>query len=234
MIEHGPRFHKIIETGRMFIQQVQNSSRTPLVSVLLEGSAGTGKTALAVHLAMSSQFPLVKILSPDKLLNYSEASKAQQISKDFTDSYKSPLSVIVLDDIERLVEYVRIGPRFSNLVLQTLMVLLKKIPEKGRKLLIIATTSSKHVLEDLGLLDCFNAVVNVPTVNPGAEVGNVLKSLAVFTPNDLKAITTSITQPIAIKKLLMVTEMAIQGDKNMTIPERFVQCMEDYGVDYNY
>jgi len=234
VIEHGPRFHKIIETGRMFIQQVQNSSRTPLVSVLLEGTAGTGKTALAVHLAMSSQFPLVKILSPDKLLNYSEASKAQQISKDFTDSYKSPLSVIVLDDIERLVEYVRIGPRFSNLVLQTLMVLLKKIPEKGRKLLIIATTSSKHVLEDLGLLDCFNAVVNVPTVNPGAEVNTVLKSLAVFTPNDLKAITTSITQPIAIKKLLMTTEMAIQGDKNITIPERFVQCMEDYGVDYNY
>lgn len=31
---------------------------------------------------------------------------------------QSPLSVIVLDDIERLLEYVAIGPRFSNAVLQ--------------------------------------------------------------------------------------------------------------------
>ena len=33
-------------------------------------------------------------------------------------SLQSPLSVIVLDDIERLLEYVGIGPRFSNSLLQ--------------------------------------------------------------------------------------------------------------------
>lgn len=31
---------------------------------------------------------------------------------------QSPASVIVLDDIERLLEYVAIGPRFSNAILQ--------------------------------------------------------------------------------------------------------------------
>jgi hypothetical protein len=35
--------------------------------------------------------------------------------------------MIVLDDIERLVEYVAIGPRFSNTILQTILVLLKKV-----------------------------------------------------------------------------------------------------------
>ncbi len=40
---------------------------------------------------------------------------------------QSPLSIIILDDIERLLEYVNIGPRFSNTVLQTLLVLLKKV-----------------------------------------------------------------------------------------------------------
>lgn len=40
---------------------------------------------------------------------------------------QSPQSIIVLDDIERLVEYVAIGPRFSNTILQTLLVLLKKV-----------------------------------------------------------------------------------------------------------
>lgn len=48
----------------------------------------------------------------------------------FEDAYKSQLSCVVVDDIERLLDYVPIGPRFSNLVLQALLVLLKKAPPK--------------------------------------------------------------------------------------------------------
>ena len=39
---------------------------------------------------------------------------------------QSPLSIVILDDVERLLEYVAIGPRFSNTILQTLLVLTKK------------------------------------------------------------------------------------------------------------
>ena len=39
---------------------------------------------------------------------------------------QSPLSIVILDDIERLLDYVDIGPRFSNTILQTLLVLTKK------------------------------------------------------------------------------------------------------------
>lgn len=53
----------------------------------------------------------------------------------FDDAYKSQLSCVVVDDIERLLDYVPIGPRFSNLVLQALLVLLKKPPPKvGQRL----------------------------------------------------------------------------------------------------
>lgn len=52
--------------------------------------------------------------------------------KVFDDAYKSQLSCVVVDDIERLLDYVPIGPRFSNLVLQALLVLLKKPPPKVR------------------------------------------------------------------------------------------------------
>ena len=38
----------------------------------------------------------------------------------------------MLDDLERLLEYVAIGPRFSNAVLQVLLILLKKQPPKVR------------------------------------------------------------------------------------------------------
>jgi vesicle-fusing ATPase len=36
----------------------------------------------------------------------------------FQDSYRSTLSVIFIDDIERIIDYTPIGPRFSNMVLQ--------------------------------------------------------------------------------------------------------------------
>ena len=50
---------------------------------------------------------------------------------------QSPMSIIVLDDLERLLEYVPIGPRFSNTILQVLLVLLKKQPPQGRRLLVL-------------------------------------------------------------------------------------------------
>jgi vesicle-fusing ATPase len=63
----------------------------------------------------------------------------------FEDAYKSPLAVIVLDELERLLEYAAVGPQFSNVVLQTLLVLLKRQPPDGRRLLVIGTTSNLQV-----------------------------------------------------------------------------------------
>jgi len=62
----GPDF--FLEIGKLFVQQVENSNWTPLVSVLLEGAVGCGKTALASRLAMSSGFPYVKLISPENMI----------------------------------------------------------------------------------------------------------------------------------------------------------------------
>ena len=45
----------------------------------------------------------MKIISPDRMVGFSEAQKVASITKIFQDSYKSPLSVIVVDNIERLL-----------------------------------------------------------------------------------------------------------------------------------
>jgi len=37
------------------------------------------------------------------MVGFSEQQKVQAINKTFNDSYKSPLSVIVIDNIERLI-----------------------------------------------------------------------------------------------------------------------------------
>ena len=77
---------------------------------------------------------------------------------------RSNQSCVVVDNIERLLDYGPIGPRYSNLTLQVtsililvvtlftsyspvqaLLVLLKKAPPKGKRLLVICTTSRREV-----------------------------------------------------------------------------------------
>ncbi len=92
-----------------------------------------------------------------------DGSKIGYINKVFEDAYKTDMACIILDDIERLMDYIPIGPRFSSMIVQGLKTLISKPPpKKGRHVFIFATTSSKEFLEDVGVLDCFDYSVNVP------------------------------------------------------------------------
>ena len=62
------------------------------------------------------------------MLGMGEMQKIQHLQKVFTDAYKSPQNVIVVDSIENIIDWTPIGPRFANPVLQALIVLLKKQP----------------------------------------------------------------------------------------------------------
>jgi vesicle-fusing ATPase len=114
---YGESFNELYKLGVNFIQEIKNSKSTPLLSILLEGRNGCGKTALAAKLALESKFPYVKMISPENFVGYSEQGKISQIVKIFEDAYKSPLSLVILDDLERLIEFIHIGPRFSNPIL---------------------------------------------------------------------------------------------------------------------
>lgn len=139
----GQPVQHILQDGMLFIQQARATETSGLVSVLLEGPPNAGKTALAAQLAKSSDFPFVKVCSPEDMVGYTESAKCLQIRKIFDDAYRSTLSCILVDNIERLLDYGPIGPRYSNLTLQALLVLLKKEPPKGRKLLILCTSSRR-------------------------------------------------------------------------------------------
>ncbi len=65
-------------------------------------------------MAKDSGFPFVKFVSSEDLVGSSLTFKLQYIVKAFEDAYKSTQSIVILDDLERLVEYVEIGRRFNN------------------------------------------------------------------------------------------------------------------------
>lgn len=45
------------------------------------GPPSSGKTALAAKISEDSQFPFIKICSPDKMIGHSEIAKCQAIKK---------------------------------------------------------------------------------------------------------------------------------------------------------
>lgn len=128
ILRFSPHIENILQDGNLFVNQVRVSESEPLLSVLLHGPSGSGKTALSAKIAMDSGFPFIKLVSPENMVGMGEAQKVQYLNKIFTDAYKSPQNIVVVDNIERIIDWVPIGPRFSNLVLQTLMVLLTKQP----------------------------------------------------------------------------------------------------------
>jgi vesicle-fusing ATPase len=233
-IPTGPRFEHLRKTAMLLVEQVRVSEKTPLLTLLLEGVSGAGKTALAATLALESGFPFVKMLSAESMVGWSETSKCQQLSKVFDDAYKSPISIILLDDIERLLEYVSIGPRFSNVVLQALLVLLKRTPPEGHKLLVIGTTSEAHVLDEMAVTATFNVVLNVPVLAPD-DTRRVLAAIDAFAPAELDSAVALLDSEMPIKRLLMLLEMARQGGEGggkaaagarITF-SRFMDCMTD-------
>jgi vesicle-fusing ATPase len=213
------------------VSTVRSSDKTPIMSVLLRGPPSCGKTAIAAKVAVDSGFPFVRMISADEMIGYSESSKCSVIHQAFLDAYKSPLSLIFIDDIERIIDYVSIGPRFSNTVLQTLLVLMKKSPpDEGRRLLCLGTTSIPHVLEDLGLSNVFSVSQSVNLLQDASEISEVLQHAAQVSLGDAKQIAKAITSPIGIKELLMVAEMARQASKTDNVDvSTFMECLHTVG-----
>ncbi|KAG8886954.1 transport between ER and Golgi ATPase protein [Tulasnella sp. 332] len=233
IIHYDATVDNILHDGQLFVDQVRTSMRTPLVTLLLHGPSGSGKTALAATIAQASQFPFIKLLSPDGMVGFSEAAKMSAITKVFTDSYKSPLSVIVVDNLERLLDWVPIGPRFSNGVLQTLMVLFARRPPKGRRLLIIATTGIRAMLTEMQMSEVFDSQIRVPPISNLRSLEIVLKEVELFRASeDRKRAMGMLEQAgfgndgrlnVGVKKLLSVIEMARQEPEEVS--ERLVTAL---------
>ena len=226
MINYGENYEILSSKISALFTQIKNSTNISLLSVLLEGEAGCGKTALASYLALHSGFPYVKIISPDTLVKYMEGGKYSSISSTFEDGYKSPFSIIILDNIEKLIEYIKIGPRFSNLILQTLLVYIKKLPpKKGKKMLIIGTTSSANQLDDLGIIAAFDKVIHVPNLTK-TEILGVLNNYDCS--NEEKEKIANLVQNTTIRQLCFLIDRALQKGDNKLLYENFASEYREY------
>jgi vesicle-fusing ATPase len=214
IIKYANHIDDILDRGQQLIEQVKQSDQFPIISVLVHGPPGSGKTALASTLALGSDFPFIRMISPGDMIGMSEANRIQHISQMFQDSYKSPLNVLVLDSIEDILDWVNIGPRFSNPVLQTLKVFLTKMPPKERRLIVLCTSCHRHILESLDLLKCFNQEIYVPNVSSLQDLLHVFENVDFLSSSEerqqviqrIESETGSSVLGIGIKKVLFNIE----------------------------
>ena len=136
-------FSASITCWQLLIKQAETSRRTPLVTVLIHGTFCPPCYIFPFHAqarrdvarrrwrrrwpsARASRLPRLShrrtwlgMPSPASARS-STRRVAGGIWNHFTraqifeDAYKSPLSTIVIDDIERLLEYAPLGPRFEH------------------------------------------------------------------------------------------------------------------------
>ncbi|KAK2195385.1 bifunctional AAA ATPase [Babesia duncani] len=240
IIPYGKTFHAVLETCTILADQVAKSEKTPVLSVLLQGAVGCGKSALAAHVATMANFPFVKVISPENLIGLSELGRVNAIHRIFDDAHKTPQSLVILDDIERLIDYSPIGPRFSNSILQCLLVMIKKAPSHGRRVFVIGTSSEGEFLEMANVSAAFTVTVNVPLVEGPMEIQCALEEAVAAFVTD--ATGTGIARPgfplreiqrvansplllkIGIKRLMLALEIAVQKTLAADSPSITAEC----------
>lgn len=216
----------ILSKGQEISTLLRTSNKTTLISLLLYGDISTGKTALAAKIALNSEFPCVKYISAEQMILYNEQARCNEIIKIFNSAYISPLSIVIIDDIERLIDYVSVGMRFSNMILQCLLVHIKKQPPNGHKIFIICTSKydKNSILNDLSIIDNITLFEQIDKINNLEQLIYILEQLKCFNDNEIQIlnnICNSIHNSIhiGIKKLYMIIEMCMQYPEIIRINE---------------
>ncbi|XP_047488495.1 vesicle-fusing ATPase 1-like isoform X3 [Penaeus chinensis] len=226
---------ELVEKGLMFVKQARSPETSNRLCLLLEGAPTAGTSALAAYMAKNSDFPFIKVIDSREMVGFMESSKCLRISRVFDDAYRSELSCIFLNDLEHLMGYSPIGPRYQSLVLDAMYSLLSASPPKGRKLLVICTSKRRAVLDELGLLSAFTAVIRVPYIAHQEDIRLVLEESGALSSEETEAVMDHINNGrvfVGVKKLLglLDTMRVMKGVDSRKRVAAFVNLLEDEGV----
>ncbi|KAJ1338579.1 vesicle-fusing ATPase [Microdochium nivale] len=192
IVHYSPHIRTILANGMNFVEQLRATQNAPLLSVLIHGARGAGKTALAAEIGLKSKFPFVKLVRPIDV-GTSEAGKLEYLRRVFADAYKSTLSMVILDRIETIIDWNPIGQRFSNAIVQYISALLQTTPPKGRRLLIVATTSRRNMLDLHETLE-FDREITVPTIQNLRELHQLLTATERLEERDIHDTLTELRE----------------------------------------
>lgn len=208
VVPFSPTVKMLMAEGEKLVEAVKVSGDS-LMSALFYGPPQAGKSAIAATVALASQFPFVKLVTAENMTGMGEQQKVSHIQQVFADAYRSETSVVVIDDIETIIEWSDVGPRFSNLLVNSLRTMIRQRPPADRPLLVLGTSSRYDVLERLDMTSLFTKRLFVNTVASTDELAQVMESQNFLDPNERMMVLNQIRQKtgsevigIGIKTLL--------------------------------
>lgn len=117
------------------------------------------------------------------------------------------------------------------------MVLIRNpVPVAGRKLVVIGVTSNIDAMRALELADGFDITLEVPQLRKMEELSAVLShtNLPVADGEKEQILQMMASQPISVKKLLLIAEMAKEdlanSGEDMITCARFIDCAYKFSV----
>lgn len=236
IINYGDQWHAVESRCQRYVSQLKgDGKRINSLAVLIDGTPGSGKSAISAYLAEMAEFPYVKVISAEDMVGYGEMQRVNILRKAFEDAYKSPASCIILDDLERLIDFSQLGGRYSNVLLQALLVLVKRPPPEGKKLMVIATTAQYDIMDSLELASCFSVKMQIPNV-PANALPQLCEGLGLVfaTQQDLQSCIDLFPRPLPLKQLLLILEMAAEkcssSGKPMISYKSMFQALESAGI----
>lgn len=127
-----------------------NDMKTHMISIIIYGDNKSGKTTLICKVAKDLGIKFTKIISAMDIIEMDEITRSQYIIKIIKDSYLVDNSMVILDDIDNIINFVSIGNviSFSNKLYQTISTILKSTQESN-KLIIICTTGNMLLYENI-------------------------------------------------------------------------------------
>lgn len=165
IINYGERWEDFDTKLKTIISNFKAGGFLTTHRLLLHGDSGSGKTTISKYMSKILDYPYVKIIRPTLFVGNSETQKLMTIKKIFDDAYQSTKSTIIIDDIERIIDFSEYGNRYSNAVLQTLLTLINDNAKKNNKLFIIGTCKNKQIMESLELFDIFDKDLHVENIH---------------------------------------------------------------------
>lgn len=236
LLHYSSTVTNILRKGHEHAVEVRDDPDATVLSVLLHGPPNSGKTALAAKIALESEYPFVKLLSPIDMPGFSEAAKIDHINRVFTDAHKSPLSIILIDEIELIIDWNPIGPRFANSIVGLLSARLKQSPPVGRRLLIIGTTSRLSALDHLNLIHKFDYQLPVPNVRTPEELAKLLELSEGFSSREIPVLVSRVQESrpsegeigVGVKKVLDAIRTSRNARDEQDKIDRFADAMESF------
>ncbi|EJW85091.1 flywch zinc finger domain-containing protein [Wuchereria bancrofti] len=210
--------NEIVDDGTQFCSMASNSNLSKSFSLLIKGAEKTGKSCLAALIAKNSGIPSIKICLPENMLKLNEKAKKAKLIDLFEEAIKLPQCILFLDGIELLIEYCDVGDRYSNAILQTVKLILKKGDMlKNNRLLVIATVTTQCA-EKFGLQRYFSSVIEVPLLTKIDRIMPVIECANVLNKVDFEMLRECLihdanskqfsSYPVGIKNLLTTIELA--------------------------